>query len=236
MERPITMCDLMVRALLDPDHPKTMTRRVIKPGAMWGDAPICSVSELGNGLFQLRSFPGDAWEIDDSTETDASAQVMGVPCPYGKVGDRLYVREAVRADSVPSVWSDLVIRYRADDSYRHVNFDEYDGWDTLPADKWRPALFMPRWASRLTLEITGIRVERVQDISEADAVAEGMTGYEWVDPPKGYGFPPQMKSARLPQVQYRRQWDALNAKRGYGWDVNPWVWVIEFRRLTEEAR
>jgi hypothetical protein len=80
-----------------------------------------------------------------------------------------------------------------------------------------PPIHMPRWASRISLEITGVRVERVQDISEADALAEGVDRTNTSLP--GYAT-----------ERFRRLWDSINAARGFGWEVNPWVWVIEFRR------
>jgi hypothetical protein len=80
----------------------------------------------------------------------------------------------------------------------------------------RPSIHMPRWASRITLEITDVRVERLQDIGTDDARAEGMIGDE-NDSPTGH---------------YETLWDKLNAKRGFGWDVNPWVWALTFRLVT----
>jgi hypothetical protein len=79
---------------------------------------------------------------------------------------------------------------------------------------------MPRWASRITLEITAVRVERVQDITEEDAEAEGaLSCYE----------PDEAEHPDGCVCQFRNLWDTINSKRGYGWDVNPWVWVVEFR-------
>ena len=80
---------------------------------------------------------------------------------------------------------------------------------------------MPRWASRIDLEITDIRVERVQEITEEDAMAEGVWGKD--EPYQGVGD--------LPSDRFRDLWDSINAKRGYGWDIKPWVWVISFRRI-----
>jgi hypothetical protein len=95
---------------------------------------------------------------------------------------------------------------------------------------------MPRWASRITLEVTGVRVERLQDISYEDALAEGASddAASLTTEPHPSGETPEQAARRLrwPQHQYRLLWDSLNAARGYGWDVNPWVWVIEFRRCT----
>lgn len=126
-----------------------------------------------------------------------------VRCPYGVPGDRLWVKEA---------WADpydvRIPVYRADMA------TAYEGL------RWRPSIFMPRWASRIILEITGVRAERVQAISEDDAIAEGVLGDEG---PYDQG---------LPSMCFRTLWDSINAKRGFGWDVKPWwVWVIGFKRL-----
>ena len=113
-------------------------------------------------------------------------------CPHGQVGDRLWVKETWWQDS------DNDIYYKAD-------------WQTNPRNgKWKPSRFMPRWASRITLEITEVRVERVQEISAADCFKEGVEMYK-------------------PIQQFQSLWDSLNAKRGFGWEVNPWVWVIRFK-------
>jgi len=114
-------------------------------------------------------------------------------CPYGIPGDRLWVRETFQ-------------RARGGFQYRA------DGITTPRA--WKPSIFMPRTASRITLEVTGVRVERLQDISEKDARAEG------VDAAPCFCIP------------YRRLWDSLNAKRGFGWEKNPWVWCISFSKAA----
>lgn len=126
-------------------------------------------------------------------------------------GDRLWVRE----------------------TWYCAGVDESDGYPvryregaTVQEDvsiSWRPSIFMPRWASRITLEITGVRVERLQDITEEDAKEEGVPPMIFSD--GGYGKPDYRDG-------FRQLWDSINAKRGFGWDVNPWVWVIEFRRVT----
>jgi hypothetical protein len=90
----------------------------------------------------------------------------------------------------------------------------------IPAYSKRSSIFMPRWASRLTLEITAVRVERLKDITIEDAQAEGVT-------PLGVEG-----DGRRWRASFRELWDSLNAKRGYGWDKNPWAWVISFKRVT----
>ena len=131
------------------------------------------------------------------------------PCPYGVPGDRLWVRETFYSNGMCK--NTMSCHYRA----------TYNGLftpDTVPW-KWTPSIFMPRWASRITLEITGVRVERVQDISEEDARAEGI--------------PDEYRAGH--RIYYRPRfktlWDSINAKRGFGWDSNPWVWVVEFKRV-----
>lgn len=123
---------------------------------------------------------------------------------YGDIGDRLWVRETWREGDYGSIF------YRADEE-----------WDKEIG--WKPSIFMPRTHSRLSLEVAGVRVERVQEISEEDALAEGVIRRPIEGEP----------DLSLPARDgYQWLWDTLNAKRGFGWDTNPWVWVIEFKRVT----
>lgn len=127
-----------------------------------------------------------------------------IPCPYGVPGDRLWVRET---------WAEMddgAIIYRA-------NYVAGAG-----SMKWTPSIHMPRWASRITLEVTGVRIERVQEISEEDAMAEGV----WCEL---YGVPED--AAPEPREIFETSWDEIYAQRGYSWKANPWVWVVEFKRL-----
>jgi hypothetical protein len=140
-------------------------------------------------------------------------------CPY-EIGTRLWVREtwgAVWPDEYPVPLEQCKIEYKADTNNPYPGdwpADEARGNDDAP--KWRASIHMPRWASRLSLEIVSVRVERVQEISFDDAIAEGVCA----DP---HGV--RSESRRW----FSELWDSINAKRGYGWDVNPWVWVIEFK-------
>lgn len=131
----------------------------------------------------------------------------GFRCRYGKPGDHLWVRETfcdVNAELIPLKKK---VYYRADK-------------EISPLMKWRPSIYMPRWASRITLEVVKVRVERLQDISEADARAEGVPQ-----------CPAYTKTDTPYKKEFERVWDEINGKRGYGWSVNPFVWVIEFRKL-----
>jgi len=127
--------------------------------------------------------------------------------PYGVPGDRLWVRETWHHEDAscfdPKCGQPTHIFYRVTEPYPE-------------SIRWRPSIFMPRWASRITLEITDVRVQRVQEISYEDQLAEGFE----VGHPAG------------PLHWFQGLFDFLNKKRGYSWASDPWVWVIEFRRIT----
>jgi hypothetical protein len=179
----------MVRAILEGR--KTMTRRVVKPQPT-----------LDHGLVFEGIALGKFGAVSDSV----------IACPYGTIGDRLWVKEThhVRdAGYVDGTGRDIV--YKADD-------------EDFPYG-WTPSIHMPRWASRINLEITGIRVERVQDISEEDARAEGL----WCKF-DGQGCEGQChKCSATAKEAFEALWDSINSKRA-PWASNPWVWVIEFGR------
>jgi len=133
-----------------------------------------------------------------------------IKCRFGQVGDRLWLREAF-CNLCPD---DQGFCYKAD--------REHNPASDLCAAEWKPSIFMPRWASRITLEITGIRVERVQEITHEDAIAEGA---EFMPAAK-------LRKERLtvPQIVFAGLWDSINQK--YPWSSNPWCWCIEFKRLS----
>ena len=140
-------------------------------------------------------------------------------CPYGQPGARLWVREAWGA--LPHMLGGFQresLRYRADGEYQN----EHDAW------RWRPSIHMPRWASRITLEITGVRVERLQDISEADAVAEGCKSIR----PELMLDGLIVRLGRSAVEEFRLAWEEIHG--GGSWEKNPWVWVIEFRKLEQQ--
>ena len=225
-ELPIIMGADSVRAILDGR--KTQTRRVVNKKAL----DRFKLSPSGE-LFGSFNESNPEWVIYPTVD-DA---------PY-RVGDRLWVKETWGVGCRPdpnSGWVDG-IEYKADESYlddieslplRVIDDQDLDKYQRAG---WNSPMFMPRWASRITLEITDIRVERVQDISEKDAKAEGIsrdTAYEcngWVpsynDPDSG-GYADYIAA-------YRTLWDSLNAKRGYSWESNPWVWVISFKQIHNQ--
>jgi hypothetical protein len=143
------------------------------------------------------------------------------PCPYGGVGDRLWVRETW---SCPRQIGGSFVREK-----RMYKADEPSPWLDYSSVVWKPSIHMPRQFSRLSLHLTAVRVERLQAITTQDALAEGIDEH---------GHELQTEMARDHQrnrsaiENYALLWDSLNAKRGYGWDVNPWVWVLAFRRVA----
>lgn len=194
-ERPILFSAPMVRAILAGT--KTQTRRVVKPR---------KDRDLGCELAACEL----AGEVNGGEYRNA----------YCSPGDRLWVREAWRD------WSDAAWHYAADGLVLPKQRDRGLAamlssrapftWESY---RWRPSIHMPRWASRITLEVTGVRVERLQGISEADAMAEGAAPV--LVPPDG---------GSCPHVEgYRDLWESINGTGS--WDANPWVWVVEFRRI-----
>lgn len=152
----------------------------------------------------------------------------GIKCPYGPVGRKLWVRETWGLlDTEPKDGpEDATIFYRATDGDRH----------DLRYQKWRPSIFMPRWASRITLEVTGIRVERLNDITDADALAEGIRPLPLQsadDPSAWYEVEPGVCQARSPRASYAALWEKINGK--WSWAANPYVWVILYRKLAQDT-
>lgn len=141
-------------------------------------------------------------------------------CPYGQPGDRLWVKETWQDLQAMNIQAEHEAVYRATDP----DWESYAGW------KWRSPRFMPRWASRIDRELTGVRVERVQEISEQDAIAEGIFQHRDGKFQQAEGVGPYTEN---PLLAFRWLWDALNANRGFSWQDNPWVWVNEFKRLEQ---
>lgn len=164
--------------------------------------------------------------------------------PYGMPGDRLWVREAHKLqDLSPRGFPQCLIGYRADGEVRICDPGENDMARPLEPreagcaighDRWRPSIHMPRWASRLTLPIAAVRVERLQDISDEDAIAEGIDYYQRPGEPRVYRdySQPDVHYGLSPIGSYRTLWESINGPGS--WDANPFVWVIEFE--TEGAR
>jgi hypothetical protein len=198
-ERPILFNGAMVRAVMA--GVKTQTRRVVK-SRHWPE-PLTP----GYEWFFDQTTTEQVWEVGAWNAGTGEGQLHSyITCPYGKPGDRLWVRETWQRNAdFPDTRSNGLCVYRAD-----------RGGDTQLGDgqRWIPSIHMPRWASRLTLDVLSVDVQRLQDISESDALAEGVDTLP--DDPCAYSM-------------FAMLWDSINAERGYGWHVNPWVWVVEFK-------
>lgn len=222
-ERPIVFNADMIRAILEGR--KTQTRRpLIKArdeAGTWAGA-VLPAAESG----WIAWWPGTEPGLSEFTKR---AYRVGFPCPYGQTGDRLWVRETwAPCGDGGAVW------YRAGvPAYRAGRWDGRS-WEPfspiyglpIPRDiRWKPAIHMPRWASRLTLEVTDVRVQRLQEITDEAAAAEGVTAWRDTHPNHATTYVPE----------FRLTWDAIYAKRCLDWDAAPWVWAITFRRIDEQG-
>lgn len=232
-ERPILFSGPMVRAILGGR--KTQTRRVISPQ------------------------PKESWMLHQNKNTDWSqyykvnrwgksekylwishpTENKEIACPYGAPGDRLWVRETWATQFnerfhdehglpapdylVDSNSHEPVVVYAADGGFPMLINGEFMAEHSHVA--WKPSIHMRRKASRISLEIKSVRVERLKSVSGFDARAEG---YPEETPDHRLMHDGGGKACRR---WFRGEWDMLNAKRGYSWESNPWVWVIEFRKL-----
>lgn len=151
-------------------------------------------------------------------------------CPYGQVGDRLWVRETWAVMHPYDKLSPREIPDTAVIWYKDTDVDEPTGCGD-DMGKWRPSIFMPRWVSRIILEIVSIKVERLQDITEADAKNEGVSMDVWHGGKSEDLSQPAHDVRACYRTAFANLWDSINAKRGYGWDSNPWCWVLKFKRV-----
>lgn len=229
--RPILFSGAMVKAILDGR--KTQTRRVVKPQP----AEVAASAGKMPGLIRFKA-------------SDLTLQTWNDACPYGAPGDRLWCRETWQYYD----WSEHGqprIRYAANndalwrkvaegDSDKVVNiWAELSGEDNFKIDsrardrRWRPSIHMPRWASRITLEITEVRVQRVQETSAKDILAEGAVLRPHMDEHLGKcpisAFDEKCYSDL--QSLWSNAWHKIYANQGHGWDKNPWVWAITFKRI-----
>ncbi|QAV46700.1 hypothetical protein [Pantoea agglomerans] len=255
-ERPIIFNADMVRAVLDGR--KTQTRRIV------------------NGVPSSHDFHG--WVLSStSTKDEGKAcwaigkspllnQPIRVRCPFGEVGDRLWVKETWSVVSHAFDDDGLMIDYVPDRPAKAVHEKPFgrgyysghaiyaaDGGFTWGDDDgcvdgrscWKPSIHMPRWASRITLEITGVRVERLNSINEHDAIAEGLAEISKDGRTYKYGVPdrdgypgtddfgwPWHEWERYPISAYSKLWKSIYGDES--WQANPWVWVIEFKRVEVE--
>jgi hypothetical protein len=222
-ERPILFSGPMVRAILEGR--KTQTRRVVMPQPSEDWCP-----EVGIYVPTMVDRHGE--EYPGPEVFGASDESEGRVCHYGEPGDHLWVKETWQAREIECTGIDGYA-YAADGAFLPIKptREAADNWviandNGKHGRNWRPSIFCFRWVSRILLDVAEIRVQRLQSISEEDAKAEGVEPFvtvgterekEWY--PEGY------------RANYKLLWDKLNKKRGFGWDINPWVWSITFKRV-----
>lgn len=240
-ERPILFSGEMVRAILEGR--KTQTRRLKgledvnqNPDA-WTFTKLADLDWMTKKSFKGRFGAYFESEVIEPKTISICPQVF----PYGRVGDRLWVKETYvfewyedepkqpedrplkhyvpdplyyEYDSEAWLWP----HYRATDPEPELWYEDGNG---EPQCRWRPSIFMPRWASRITLDILNVRVERLQNISASDAFAEGIRSDFLLQKPDWIDID-----------QYRELWNKLNGKT-FPWEKNPWVWVIDFKRVEK---
>lgn len=213
-ERPILFSGSMVRAILDGR--KTQTRRV-------------ATSRKENGIIAgPAAEPGGAIEAWGGGAWNKSSHQQVVFSPYGRVGDRLWVKETHAFYSLNFNHAGCGNIGTWHPSDRDVCCHYREGCPSELAqrfDKWRPSIFMPRWASRITLQITMVGVERLQDISCEDALAEGIDHYT-----PGVTAGERGESEADPRTEYQALWESINGPGS--WKKNPFVWVLDFKHIS----
>ncbi len=216
-ERGMIFNSEMVRAILDGR--KTQTRRIMK------EQPV-----LNGNFYEVF---GSAWSKGMTSIPAVPGHSLSTRCPFGAVGDRIWVRETFCPVDDTQYGGEKWVDYRATPRYEASH---PAGWDSAPNDaealKWRPSIHMPRWASRILLEITDVRVERLNAISEEDARAEGIIDGGCLNcgepEPCGCANPePDATDA------FAYLWQSIYGQDN--WNANPWVWVIEFKRVEGGA-
>jgi hypothetical protein len=201
-ERPILFSAPMVRAILEGR--KTQTRRVVKP------QPSPSSDSVWLGTDGIWRFSHPTLRGPVSHEAD------DVRCPYGYPGDRLWVRETIELQTLHG--NNFPSPVYSSDGAHVMDGNGKASNHEFMRRRVTPSIHMPRWASRILLEVVSVRVERLQEISEADAKAEGVDGIKY--------FGLDRSNTRA----YSELWESINGPES--WDANPWVWCVEFKRVT----
>ncbi|MFW3786617.1 hypothetical protein ACKLKE_24385 [Klebsiella quasipneumoniae subsp. similipneumoniae] len=218
----------MVRAILAGR--KTQTRRIMKVQP--------ESNQLGLLLITDSTKHSDIgkyhWAESNATGNHVRSKLFS--CPFGAVGDRIWVRETWSSDFANYYPNDRV--WYAADNNRRLDIEVADGVrgiyspesDVHVPFRWHPSIHMPRWASRITLEITDVRVERLNAISQEDAQAEGMELTGWRPT---YSDPDSGGEVMTPYDNFAELWSSIYGEES--WNANPWVWVIEFKRVEGGA-
>ncbi len=230
-EHPILFTGASVRAILDGS--KTQTRRVVKAPDWWE-------GHLHHaGVYDVEPPHTKRGYHDILCARSGSPQKT---CPYGEPGEAMWVRETWRVEAAARGGTERSgYRYQVAAGYRAASryTETCIPFGTATEGQWRqachyydkpggwcPSIFMPKWACRLRLTVEGVRVERVQDISEEDAHAEGCSGGALIYPEERVTYH---------RGAFKRLWNSINAKRGYSFEATPWVWAVTFRKQEKAA-
>lgn len=225
--RPIIFSAPMVRAILDGR--KTQTRRIVKPQPQYIQGTVAPQQKRGE--HQKHPAPyfdaynhGPFWCWWDEYDRQGNDWIK---CPYGKPGDRLWVRETWKPTGLFAFSKPKETKGCGKFSYK----SDPDQRKRDELIRWRPSIHMPRWASRITLEITDVRCQRLQDISEEDACAEGIQYDFNVDPigPCRWRVPDTSMGVDSASGAFSKLWENINGPDA--WDANPWVWALTFKRI-----
>ncbi len=241
MERPIIFSGEMVRAILEGR--KTQTRRVMipqPPHHTWshyksdkfnflsegGQYIKCPYGQPGDRLWVRETWKPGAWLEDDgliAIDYKASPEITNTSW--------MQIPDDEDGEKFNNFWLSI-----CDELHKSGIEPDCDGeyyWEHGKSPlKWRPSIFMPKWASRIALEIVNVRVERLQDISEEDAIAEGCIGLRCEHTYSEYGCTDCLNTGWIepPSLDFMNLWNLINGKK-YPWESNAWVWVIEFKRI-----
>ena len=245
-ERPILFSGPMVRAILEGR--KTQTRRVMQPQPSHDQHHVWRGKVTRDAEHRMWCWKylvlENIWDFPDGEDR----KELATHCPYGVPGDRLWVRETWRPETD---WIDGTIATSADIRYSADGEDDRQNWVEIPeaqrsaatvmlaksvdgqdGRRWHPSIHMPRWASRITLGITDVRVQRIQDISEQDALAEGVEFHGGLNAWRSYDLISQTPFIEKTAVgSFRTFWTSINAKK-HPWSSNPWVWCLSFRTVA----
>jgi len=212
----------MVRAILEGR--KSMTRRIVK--CREEIACLGTAADWNAGKLDERMPDWETWGPKSGAQVFVGkhGNIFSLNCPYGVPGDRLWVRE--KFDFFPCGMTECEIFYWADgSSQKRTPPNDYNPY-LYPNERVRPSIHMPRWASRITLEIASVRVERVKEISGPDCIAEGVNKLTRIDD----GPPLDGNPWREQKAAFRALWESIHGPGS--WELNPWVWVIEFRGIA----
>ena len=249
-EHPILFSAEMVRAILDGKKTQTRRTRGLEDVNIASDLwKLFKIGELG--YMTKKRYQGRFGAYFHSEEIEErTLAICPAVCPYGQPDDLLWVREThyrfghwvkngftatgkQRYKFIPET-QEVLFYDNPPEKLANGKSKDIHGWYK------RPSIFMPKWATRIWLRVKSVRVERVQDISDADAIAEGVAildidtigrkVYPDYQVPKGFLWQSHNQYYSAKQ-SFMTLWDSINEKRGYGWDANPWVWVVEFEKV-----